>query len=293
MDLLGIGHSRSWANTANHGGRGNGGHDYNHGGRGSDGHGYIASGRGCGNDNFIGNTNNNHHQGNIATGGRGNKGNNNNDMPVCQVCLKGGHTVDWCWHCFEENYVPEVNNALAAMSSYNIDTNWYTNTGATDHITGELERLAVRDKYSAVDQIHTASGAGMCISHIGQPTIHTPNRELHLQNILHVPATKKNLVSVHRLASDNNVFLEFHPDFFLIKDRDRRSTLLKGPCCKGLYPFPSTSSLQQACGVNKLSIDRWHSRLGHPAFRTIERVLKNHELPFLSKSNKHSVCGAC
>ena len=29
---------------------------------------------------------------------------------------------------------------------------------------------------------------------------------------------QKNLISVHKLAADNNVFLEFHPDFFLVKD---------------------------------------------------------------------------
>jgi histone deacetylase 1/2 len=294
MDLLGIGHSGSSANSANRGGRGNGGgRGYNQGGRGGGGRGYNAGGRGRGNDNFTSNVNNNHRQGNSGGGRRGNKGSNSNSKLVCQVCLKSGHTADQCWHRFEENYVPEVKNASAAMNSYNIDSNWYTDTGATDHITGELEKLAIWDKYNGVDQIHTASGAGMHIRHIGQYIIHTPNCDLHLQNILHVPSTKKNLVSVHRLASDNNVFLEFHPDFFLIKDRDTRSTLLKGPCRKGLYPFPSTSSSKQACGVNKVPISRWHSRLGHPAFPIVERVLKSHELPFLSESNKLSVCGAC
>jgi histone deacetylase 1/2 len=42
-----------------------------------------------------------------------------------------------------------------------------------------------------------------------------------------------------------------------------------------------------------VSISRWHSRLGHPAFPIVERVLKSHELPCLSESNKLSLCGAC
>jgi hypothetical protein len=179
------------------------------------------------------------------------------------------------------------------MNSYNIDTNWYTDTGTTDHITGELEKLVVRDKYNGVDQVHTANGSGMHISHIGQSTIHTPTRDLHLKDILHVPSTKKNLVFVHRLASDNNVFFEFHHNFFLIKDRDTRSTLLKGPCRTGLYPFPSSSTSKQAFGVNKVSVARWHSRLGHPSFPIVEKVLKSHDLPYLLDSNKHSVCDAC
>jgi hypothetical protein len=36
--------------------------------------------------------------------------------------------------------------------SYGVDTNWYTDTGATDHITGELDKLMVRDKYHNTDR---------------------------------------------------------------------------------------------------------------------------------------------
>jgi hypothetical protein len=32
--------------------------------------------------------------------------------------------------------------------------------------------------------------------------------------VLHVPSAAKNLVSVHKLAADNNAYLEFHPNFF-------------------------------------------------------------------------------
>jgi hypothetical protein len=46
-------------------------------------------------------------------------------------------------------------------------------------------------------------------------------------------------------------------------------------------------------GVNKVSINRWHSRLGHPAIPIVEKILKSHELPYVLDLNKHSVCGAC
>jgi hypothetical protein len=179
------------------------------------------------------------------------------------------------------------------MNSYTVDNNWYTDTGATDHITGELEKLAIHDKYNGNDQIHTANGAGMNIRHIGQSTVRTPIRNLQLQNILHVPSAKKNLISVHRLTSDNNVFLEFHPNFFLIKDRDTRSTLLEGPYHKGLYPLPPSSASKQVFGVSKVSFDRWHNRLGHPSFQIVEKVLRNNKLPYSFNSNKDVVCDAC
>jgi hypothetical protein len=60
------------------------------------------------------------------------------------------------------------------MNSYSVDNIWYTNTGATDHITGELEKLSLHEKYNGTDQVHNANGSGMNIGHNGHSTIHTP-----------------------------------------------------------------------------------------------------------------------
>jgi hypothetical protein len=68
----------------------------------------------------------------------------------------------------------------------------------------------------------------MEISHTGTSFIHTPTHKLELCNILHVPKATKNLMSIHRFALDNNVFFEIHPWFFLVKDWNTRTTLLKG-----------------------------------------------------------------
>jgi hypothetical protein len=86
-----------------------------------------------------------------------------------------------CWHRFDESYEPDPRHlATAAMNSYNIDTNWYTDTGATDHITGDLEKLSIRDKYHGEEQIHTASGEGMKFSHVGKSPIYTPYNNIKL-----------------------------------------------------------------------------------------------------------------
>jgi hypothetical protein len=42
-----------------------------------------------------------------------------------------------------------------------MDLNWYADSEATDHITGELEKLAILDKYNGGEKVHTASGSGM------------------------------------------------------------------------------------------------------------------------------------
>jgi hypothetical protein len=65
------------------------------------------------------------------------------------------------------------------------------NSGASDHITSKLEKMTIRDKYSGQDQVHTTSGAGMKISNIGHSVLHTPDKNLHLKNILNVPSANK------------------------------------------------------------------------------------------------------
>ena len=84
----------------------------------------------------------------------------------------------------------------------------------TDHVTSDIEKLSTRQKYKGNDQIHTTSGSGMEISHIGHAIVPTHTRNLHLNSILHVPKAAQNLVSIHHLAKDNSAFLEFYPGYY-------------------------------------------------------------------------------
>jgi hypothetical protein len=90
-------------------------------------------------------------------------------------------------------------------------------SGATDHITSELDKLTVRDKYYGNDHVHAANGSGMEISHVGHSTLQSPHHKIHLRNILHVPSSSKSLVSINRLTRDNDTFVEFHPNYFFYK----------------------------------------------------------------------------
>jgi len=58
----------------------------------------------------------------------------------------------------------------------------------------------------------------MDIAHVGR----TPKQNLFLNDVLHVPTAKKNLVSIQKLVADNNACLEFHCNFFLIMNREQR-----------------------------------------------------------------------
>jgi histone deacetylase 1/2 len=170
--------SGSSASLASHGGRGGN----SRGGRGGGNRGRGGFGRDRGNDN-------------------GGHSGGNGDRPTCQLCGKEGHTVSKCYKRFDASFTGVSENKFASLAttSYGIDTNWYVDSGATDNITGDLEKLTMRDDYTANDQIHTTSGAGTEIHNIGQSIVHTPDRTIHLNNVLYAPSANKNLISVHRL----------------------------------------------------------------------------------------------
>jgi hypothetical protein len=134
----------------------------------------------------------------------------------------------------------------------------------------------------------------MNINRIGHSFVKTPHRNLMLKNVLYAPEAMKDLVYVHKLV-DNYAFLEYHPDFFVIKDRATRRLLLKGRCHNGLYPLPLKSlkkSSKLAFGVYKPSLERWHNRLSHASIPIVERVVSSFNLSCASESNKHFVCDA-
>ncbi|WVZ83847.1 hypothetical protein U9M48_030944 [Paspalum notatum var. saurae] len=233
-------------------------------------------------------------------GGRSNYSRQNSqegpsDKPQCQICGKLYHSALECWHRYDESYQQQNKTAGSTSVAYGVDTNWYADSGATDHITSELEKMTVRDKYSGPDQVHTANGTGMEISNVGHSILHTPSRNIHLKNILHVPSARKSLASVYRLVSDNNISIEFFPNCFLIKDLVTRKVLHQGRSQGGLYPLEAHegSLSKQVLGVNKPSTSRWHSRLGHPSFQVVKYILRNNSLPSCSDENIESVCDSC
>lgn len=180
--------------------------------------------------------------------GHQNQMHQNRNKPTCQVCGKIGHVALKCYHRFDHSYQAEDARivATAALSSYDVVPNWYIDTGATDRITNDLEKLAIKEKYQGKDQVQVANGSGMNILHAGHSQLSTPFHSLKLNNVLHIPQATRHLLSVHRLATDNNIFFEIYPSYFLVKDQTMKQLLLRGKCEGGLYPIkPSHIALSK------------------------------------------------
>jgi hypothetical protein len=85
----------------------------------------------------------------------------------------------------------------------------------------------MREKYGGRDQVHTSNGSGMQISNIGHATLHSPIRNLHLKNVLHVPSAIKILFPFIALLPIIMFPLNFIPTFSLLRIGQQRQLFIK------------------------------------------------------------------
>jgi hypothetical protein len=105
-----------------------------------------AAMRGCGHDRSGSrggrNPGRGQNQGNGRRGsfGRLGQSNSSNNKTICQICGRSNHTALDCWYRYDEDD-PKSEDKFAGViaPSYDVDTNWYMDTGAIDHITGEVD----------------------------------------------------------------------------------------------------------------------------------------------------------
>lgn len=65
-----------------------------------------------------------------------------------------------------------------ASTFYGVDTNWYLDPSATDHIAAELNMLSTQNKYYGQDKVCAASCLGMKISYIVNSILHTSTHDI-------------------------------------------------------------------------------------------------------------------
>ena len=106
-------------------------------------------------------------------------------------------------------------------------------TSSTRHLTPNLNNVITPLLFSGSNNI--GNGTSLEISHVGSSSLLSGSRLLILKNVLHVPRIAINLLSVHKLPTNNKVVIEFHANGFIVKDQTMKKTLVQGKIDSGLY----------------------------------------------------------
>ncbi|KAE8685161.1 hypothetical protein F3Y22_tig00111100pilonHSYRG00126 [Hibiscus syriacus] len=251
----------------------------------------------------------------------------------CQLCGKLGHLVDRCWHRFDEdftcvntnNYHSSKDNSFSSYpSSGSVSTSGnkdceccsrlksdsqsnmvaasserlVVDSGATHHITPDKTNLTNASDFLGPGKVIVGNGVSLDIRTVGRSILPTKSRIL----LLHVPHIAKNLISVSKLARDNNIFFEFHANNCCVRDEVTNRVLLTGEESGGLYSFiASHTGKEDICTAADVSLvtksttseleELWHRRLGHPSTKILRQETKELDVKFSLDSNK--TCTAC
>ena len=213
-------------------------------------------------------------------------------QPKCQLCDQLGYVAKQC---------PKIHfsepTANCVSTSHQKDTKWLIDSVASHNITCDLTNLSVHSKYDVTDEVVIGDGSGLHVSHIGSLVFHSPNHAFQLKDTLYVPSIRKNLISIHHFTTQNNVFIEFHPFYFLVKDQITGAILLKGACENGVYPLPDSlagSSSKIVANVHeRTTIDGWHKRLGHPSYKIVTSLVRAFSLPIKKDTHASTLCTPC
>ncbi|RVX23684.1 Retrovirus-related Pol polyprotein from transposon RE1 [Vitis vinifera] len=163
-------------------------------------------------------------------------------------------------------------------------------------MTSDTEGVNQPAVYSGNECVMVGNGQSLAISHTGSISSLVPSSPLLLSNVLVVPEIKKNLISISQLTKDNNCCVTFSSSGFTIQDRVTRVVLGVGRCENGLYVLDRRHhALVSTTSSPRASVRLWHTRLGHPHYRTVASLSKLGSISCSNKlvNNDSEICVGC
>lgn len=163
---------------------------------------------------------------------------------------------------------------------------WVIDTGATDHISCEINKLSNVILDPKIPPVQIPNGATINVHALGQVSL---SKRLILENVLGVPDFCFNLLSVSKLTRDLNCALIFWSDLCVIQDLHSMTPIGVGRMRNGLYYLEPRGEGKALVANHSKSSDLWHRRLGHLPMNRLSFV------PNLSFSvdGNNILCDAC
>lgn len=155
-------------------------------------------------------TRSNNWRGNRGGNNQFSRSNNNNDqrgsrpyLGRCQACGTQGHSAKRCplfritpqssnsapqqHQIYNNNYTQQPPRAYNAMLQNHDATSWLLDSGASHHLTSDLANLSLHTPYNGGEEVQIGNGMGLEIANTGSSLLTSSQRNLKLNNVLHVP----------------------------------------------------------------------------------------------------------
>lgn len=161
-----------------------------------------------------------------------------------------------------------------ARSASTANAVWYPHSGATDHVTINVENIQVQDQNKIDGSVCIANSKFISVTHTGESSA-LYGKNCKLKNILFVSNIMKILLFVRKFCFDNNVAVEFNKNFVSIKDQITDEKLLSGGIKNVLYQLglKEEDESPQINSVAKASLMDWHVCLGHTHMNRVKKLL--------------------
>lgn len=221
-----------------------------------------------------------------------------------------------------------VNMAGMASVSNTPRLGWILDTGATNHMTFDLNCLDSSVVSASADScVHLPNGKTASITHHGSHTLF-PNHTV--SNVFHIPDFQYNLLSISQLTKQLNCCVSFYPTYCILQDLCSGKMMGTGKEHGGLYfllpasttttaststislpspadlhpptssssssmttvpVLPSSSTFVSSFLSKHSSSTVWHARLGHPSVLKLKKI--NELQSVFPKSQSLFSCPVC
>ncbi|KAG6783821.1 hypothetical protein POTOM_009495 [Populus tomentosa] len=226
------------------------------------------------------------YKGGPSRGGHRNK-QNYRRPPRCQICREEGHYATDCNRRYIKpeatRYIkPDANlaEALTHCTIHDEPADWYTDTGASAHMTADASQLDKVEPYTGKDKVVVGNGSSLPITYTGSCS---PTPHLQLNDVLVVPRLTKNLLSVSKLTRDYPLSVSFTDNDFIIQNLHNQRVVASGKHVDGLYVLKRghqafSTVLAKSSLCNSFAV--WHARLGHVSSSIISILNKQDYIAF-------------